>query len=97
VLGRDGVTEVAANLAKALGKLGRSTLLADFDTDNPSIAQRLGVPIVPNLAGQIQPPADHLVVGFGARVFVGLFCCPLALRGHESVELVVGTKDPNPR
>ncbi|MFV2073932.1 MAG: CpaE family protein, partial [Thermoanaerobaculales bacterium] len=41
--------EVAANLATAFGRLGRSTLLADFDTVNPSIAQRLGIPIVPNL------------------------------------------------
>jgi len=49
LLGRDGVTEVAANLATALGKLGRSTLLADFNTVNPSIAQRLDLPIVPNL------------------------------------------------
>jgi MinD-like ATPase involved in chromosome partitioning or flagellar assembly len=49
LLGQDGVTEVAANLATAFGKLGRSTLLADFDTVNPSIAQRLGLPIVPNL------------------------------------------------
>ena len=49
LLGQGGVTEVAANLATAFGKLGRSTLLADFDTVNPSIAQRLGLPIVPNL------------------------------------------------
>ena len=49
LLGQDGVTEVAANLATAFGKLGRSTLLADFDTVNPSIAQRLVLPIVPNL------------------------------------------------
>lgn len=49
LLGQDGVTEVAANLATVFGKLGRSTLLADFNTVNPSIAQRLGLPIVPNL------------------------------------------------
>ncbi len=49
LLGQDGVTEVATNVATAFGRLGRSTLLADFDTVNPSIAQRLGIPIVPNL------------------------------------------------
>ncbi len=49
LLGQDGVTEVTANLAAALGRLGRSTLLADFDTVTPSVAQRLGIPIVPNL------------------------------------------------
>lgn len=49
VLGQDGVTEVAANLAAAFARLGRSTLVADFDTVEPSIAQRLGIPIIPNL------------------------------------------------
>lgn len=59
VLGQEGVTEVTANLAAAFGRLGRSTLLADFDTVTPSIAQRLGVPIVPNLL----TASDHIRQG----------------------------------
>lgn len=59
VLGQDGVTEVTANLAAAFGRLGESTLLADFDTVTPSIAQRLGVPIVPNLL----TASDHIRQG----------------------------------
>lgn len=49
LLGEDGVTEVAVNLAAALARNGQDTVLADFDTVEPSIAQRLDLPIVPNL------------------------------------------------
>lgn len=49
LLGAGGVTEVAVNLAAGFGRLGVSTLLADFDTVNPTLAQRLGTPVVPNL------------------------------------------------
>lgn len=49
LLGQDGVTEVAVNLAAAVARSGESTVLADFDTVEPSIAQRLDLPIVPNL------------------------------------------------
>ena len=59
LLGQNGVTEVTANLAAAFGKLGQSTLLADFDTVNPSVAQRLGIPIVPNLL----TASDHIRQG----------------------------------
>lgn len=59
VLGQEGVTEVTANLAAAFGRLGQSTLLADFDTVTPSIAQRLGIPIVPNLL----TASDHIRQG----------------------------------
>lgn len=59
LLGQDGVTEVTANLAAAFGRLGRLTLLVDFDTVNPSVAQRLGIPIVPNLL----TASDHIRQG----------------------------------
>jgi MinD-like ATPase involved in chromosome partitioning or flagellar assembly len=49
LLGDDGVTEVAVNLAAALARLGSSTVLVDLDTVEPSLAQRLGLPIIPNL------------------------------------------------
>jgi Flp pilus assembly CpaE family ATPase len=49
MLGDDGVTEVAVNLAAALARLGSSTVLVDLDTVSPSVAQRLDLPIVPNL------------------------------------------------
>lgn len=56
LLGHDGVTEVAVNLAAAMGRVGNAVLLADFDTVNPSIAQRLGLPLVPNLL----TASDHI-------------------------------------
>ena len=47
--GQDGVTEVVVSLAAAVGRFIRSTVLVDLDTVEPSIAQRLDLPIVPNL------------------------------------------------
>lgn len=49
ILGEDGVTEVAVNLAGGLADVGVRTVLADFDTVEPGVAQRLDLPIVPNL------------------------------------------------
>jgi MinD-like ATPase involved in chromosome partitioning or flagellar assembly len=49
VTGSDGVTEIAVNLASRLAELGRATVLVDLDTAHPSIAQRLDLPILPNL------------------------------------------------
>lgn len=56
ILGHDGVTEVAVNLAGAVGRLAQSTVLADFDTVAPGVAQRLGLAIVPNLL----TASDHI-------------------------------------
>src|SRR5690606_32702395 len=61
VTGHDGVIEVAVNLAACLADEG-SVALVDLDTVHPGIAQRLGVPIVPNLL----TAADHVRrSGFG--------------------------------
>jgi Flp pilus assembly CpaE family ATPase len=49
VLGSDGATEVAAALARATAARGASTVLVDMDTLEPSIAQRLGLPLTPNI------------------------------------------------
>ncbi|MGI8516358.1 MAG: AAA family ATPase [Acidimicrobiia bacterium] len=68
LLGEDGVTEVAVNLASAAARVGGSTVLADFDTVQPSIAQRLDLPIVPNLLTL----SDHIRHGrFDATSTVG--------------------------
>jgi MinD-like ATPase involved in chromosome partitioning or flagellar assembly len=49
VTGADGVTEIAVNLASRLTGAGRATVLVDLDTAHPAIAQRLDLPILPNL------------------------------------------------
>jgi Mrp family chromosome partitioning ATPase len=49
VLGTDGVTEVAVGLADAMVGRHVSTVLVDLDTVEPSIAQRLGLPLTPNV------------------------------------------------
>ena len=56
LLGENGVTEVAVNLAAAIARLVQSVVLADFDTVAPSIAQRLHLSILPNLLSA----SDHL-------------------------------------
>ncbi len=47
--GGTGSTEVAVGLAASRSSLGARTLLVDADDVAPSIAQRLGLPLVPNL------------------------------------------------
>ena len=49
VTGAGGVTEIAVHLASRLCEAGRPTVLVDFDTVHPAIAQRLDLPIIPNL------------------------------------------------
>lgn len=49
VTGSDGVTEVAVGLAQMLVAREESVVLVDMDTLEPSIAQRLGVPLTPNI------------------------------------------------
>jgi len=56
VVGVDGVTEVAVNLAAGVTGAGRSTILVDLDTVYPAVAQRLDLPIVPNLL----TASDHI-------------------------------------
>jgi len=47
--GGTGSTEVAVGLAAAFRRIGRSVVLVDSDDVSPSVAQRLGIPVVPNL------------------------------------------------
>ncbi len=49
VTGSDGVTEVAVGLAHILVSRGAAVVLVDMDTLEPSIAQRLGMPLTPNI------------------------------------------------
>jgi hypothetical protein len=49
VAGSDGVTEVAIGIAQATSGRGASTAIVDMDTLEPSIAQRLGMPLTPNI------------------------------------------------
>lgn len=49
VAGSDGVTEVAVGLAQLLVGRGAAVVLVDMDTLEPSIAQRLGMPLTPNI------------------------------------------------
>lgn len=55
VTGYDGVIETAVNLAANFAIDG-PTALVDLDTVNPGIAQRLGLPILPN----VLTAADHV-------------------------------------
>lgn len=49
VLGDGGATELSVNLAAATARVGRSTALVDLDTVHPTVAQRLGLPLIPNV------------------------------------------------
>lgn len=49
VTGMDGRTEVTVGLAAALARSGRSVVVVDCDTLEPSVAQRLSVDLVPNV------------------------------------------------
>jgi MinD-like ATPase involved in chromosome partitioning or flagellar assembly len=49
-----GTTEVAIGLAIALDQVGGATVLIDTDDVVPSVAQRLGMPIEPNLRSAIE-------------------------------------------
>ena len=47
--GGTGATEVAIAIAVRLGESGRRVVLVDCDETNPSVAQRLALPIHPNI------------------------------------------------
>jgi len=49
VLGSDGATEVAVTLAHVLVGRESSTVIVDMDTLEPSVAQRLAMPLTPNI------------------------------------------------
>ncbi len=49
VAGSDGATEVAVALAGIVAGRGISVVVVDLDTLEPSVAQRLGLPLTPNI------------------------------------------------
>ena len=49
VVGSDGVTEVTLGLAQSLVRSAQRVVLVDMDTLEPSIAQRLGMALTPNI------------------------------------------------
>jgi MinD-like ATPase involved in chromosome partitioning or flagellar assembly len=63
LVGTDGVTEIAVNVAASMAQQGQNAVLVDLDTVRPAIAQRLDIPIVPNLL----TASDHVRRGrFGS-------------------------------
>ncbi|MGH8913071.1 MAG: hypothetical protein ACRDZM_00965 [Acidimicrobiia bacterium] len=74
-LGGVGATEVAIGLASALSA-SRSTLLLDLDQHNPSVAQRLDLPLHPNLMTAVDSAhhsgdLDEAIVDFEGLGIVG--------------------------
>lgn len=49
IAGLDGVTEVAVGIAQSTVARRASSVLVDMDTLEPSVAQRLGMPLTPNI------------------------------------------------
>jgi MinD-like ATPase involved in chromosome partitioning or flagellar assembly len=76
-VGGVGTTEIAIGLASSLARR-RSTILVDLDQMTPSVAQRLDLPLHPNLLTAVD--AAHYSVG-GVRE---------AILSHESVDVVGG-------
>ncbi|MDJ0954960.1 MAG: hypothetical protein QNJ81_14880 [Acidimicrobiia bacterium] len=79
VSGSNGTTEVSVALARALASKGRRVLLADLNTVEPTLAQRLSLDLTPNLltavellrhAGEVAPGGVRHGAGF--QVIPGL-------------------------
>ncbi len=54
VSGSNGVTEVCVGLAAQLARRGSSVVIVDLDTMEPSIAQRLGMQLSPNVLTAVE-------------------------------------------
>ena len=54
VSGSNGVTEISVGLAAEMGRSRGSVVLVDLDTLEPAIAQRLGLPLSPNVLSAIE-------------------------------------------
>lgn len=80
-IGGVGATEVAIGLASSLGR-DRVTMLIDLDQDAPSVAQRLDLPLHPNLLTAVD--AAHHSAGAVTE----------AILAHESVDVVGGLVNP---
>ncbi len=79
VSGSNGVTEIAVGLATQMARSGLPVVIADLDTMEPAIAQRLGIQLSPNVltaieslrfAGEIGAAVVTHETGFG--VLAGL-------------------------
>ncbi len=66
VVGLDGTLEVATHLAATLAAAGASPVLCDLDTVWPAVAQRLGVPLAPNVLSALE---DSRQAAFGKRSY----------------------------
>jgi hypothetical protein len=75
--GGAGATEVAVALAVRLGRRFGGCSLVDADDSAPSVAQRLGLPLHPNLVAAID--AVHHVPGGGGRWLVPLEGIPVGV------------------
>lgn len=78
VSGSNGVTEVTVALATALAGMGGRVVAVDLDTLEPAVAQRLGLPVTPNVLtaiGRLRrggPVGDIPVGPVGFAVLAGL-------------------------
>ncbi|HMC08089.1 MAG TPA: hypothetical protein VKL22_02020, partial [Actinomycetota bacterium] len=79
-----GATEIAVELARGQRRLGETTLLVDADEVAPSLAQRLGLPPIPNIRTAI----DALFHGAG-RLHEALLPVP-----GGGFELLAGLANP---
>lgn len=79
--GGPGITEVALEVARRLADRDGRTVLVDADLDAPSLAQRLGLPLHPNLYAAVDvhehalgrlEPMLHAVGGSRLRVLTGV-------------------------
>lgn len=79
--GGPGITEVALEVARRLADRDGRTVLVDADLDAPSLAQRLGLPLHPNLYAAVDAhehalgrlePMLHAVGGSRLRVLTGV-------------------------
>jgi MinD-like ATPase involved in chromosome partitioning or flagellar assembly len=60
VTGGCGATEVALELTRALEKRGERAVLVDADEVAPSLAQRTGLPLVPNIRNAVDAVEQHV-------------------------------------
>ena len=82
ISGSNGVTEVAVGIAAAGVRAGRSGLVTDLDTVEPTIAQRLGLELSPNVLTGIEALRHTGEVG------------DVALTHHSGLSCVVGLPSP---
>jgi MinD-like ATPase involved in chromosome partitioning or flagellar assembly len=80
-IGGVGCTEVAIGIASSLSR-SRSTVLIDLDEKTPSVAQRLDLPVHPNLLTALD--AAHHSAGSVAE----------AILNHDSVDVIGGLANP---